>query len=190
MTTLTKTFNSACKIIKKNVIKSYEFELIDIEHSLERILFQNYRAKTNSPRANLSSMDGAVIYENEKKRKLPIACESKAGDIKAKIFNPGQCSLVYTGAPIYGNNKKVIPKENFIIKNNFIHIVSIPKTNFIRNKASDIIKNKVYLKKNSIITIRTLALAKSMRLNKLKVLKQPKVLIICTGDEIFKKKRM
>ena len=120
----------------------------------------------------------------EEKRKLLIANESKAGDPNAKSFKPGECSLIYTGGPIYGKNKKIIPKENFIIKDNFIQILSHPKDDFIRYKASDIHKNKIYLRKRSIITLRALALAKSMKINRVKVLQKPKVLVICTGDEI------
>ena len=181
---LTKTFNEACKIIRKNVLESNKHELIDLENSLERILFSDYRSKIDSPRTDLSSMDGAVMHKKEKKRKLLIANESKAGDPNAKSFKPGECSLIYTGGPIYGKNKKIIPKENFIIKDNFIQILSHPKDDFIRYKASDIHKNKIYLRKRSIITLRALALAKSMKINRVKVLQKPKVLVICTGDEI------
>ena len=55
-------------------------------------------------------------------------------------------------------------------------------------KASDLIKNKKYLFCNEVINIRSIALAKSMRINYLKVIKRPKVLVICTGDELINEK--
>ena len=179
------TFSNACNIIKKTVIESKDFELVDTEQCIKRILSKTYSSKLDLPRENLSSMDGAVIFKNEMKKKLKITGESKAGDIKGEKFKPGQCHLIYTGAPIYGENKKVIPKENFIKKNGYIYISSFPKQSFIRKKSSDLKKNKIYLKKKEVISLRSLALAKSMKINTLSVKKKPRVFIICTGDEII-----
>ena len=130
-------------------------------------------------------MDGAIILKKEKKLKLKIIGESKAGDKKAKNFKIGECYLVYTGAPVFGNDKQVIPRENFEIKENYLIINSLSNESFIRKKSSDLIKNKKYLFCNEVINIRSIALAKSMRLNYLKVLMKPRVFVICTGDELI-----
>ncbi len=179
------TFSNACNIIKKTVLESKDFELVDTEQCIKRILSKTYSSKLDLPRENLSSMDGVVIFKSEMKKKLKITGESKAGDIKGENFEPGQCHLIYTGAPIYGGNKKVIPKENFIKKGGYIYISSFPKQSFIRKKSSDLKKNKIYLKKKEVISLRSLALAKSMKINTLSVKKKPRVFIICTGDEII-----
>ncbi len=181
------TFLQALKIISENVFKSKNLELVKTENSYNRVLAKDYHSKTNHPKFNLSAMDGAVIFKNEKKKKLKIIGESKAGDIIAKKINNQECRLVYTGAPVYGDDKKIIPRENFEIKNNYIYINSLSNENFIRKKGSDFIKNKKYLSKKSIMNIRSIALAKSMRHYNLKVIKKPKVVVICTGDEIIKK---
>ena len=61
-------------------------------------------------------MDGAAILFNEKKKILKISGESKAGDKLANEIKKGECQLIYTGAPVKGENKKIIHKENFEIK--------------------------------------------------------------------------
>ena len=182
-------YTKALKLISENVIKSKALETIKTDNSNNRILGRDYYSEVNLPKNNLSAMDGAIIYKKEKKLKLKIIGESKAGDKKAKNFKIGECNLVYTGAPIFGNDKQVIPRENFEIKENYLIINSLSNESFIRKKASDLIKNKKYLFCNEVINIRSIALAKSMRINYLKVIKRPKVLVICTGDELINEKK-
>ena len=181
-------YTKALKLISENVIKSKTLETIKTDNSNNRILGRDYHSKINLPKNNLSAMDGAIIFKEEKKLKLKIIGESKAGDKKAKNFKIGECNLVYTGAPVFGNDKQVIPRENFEMKENYLIINSLSNESFIRKKSSDLIKNKKYLFCNEVINIRSIALAKSMRLNYLKVIKRPKVLVICTGDELIKEK--
>ena len=182
-------YTKALKLISENVIKSKALETIKTDNSNNRILGRDYYSEVNLPKNNLSAMDGAIIYKIEKKLKLKIIGESKAGDRKARKFKIGECNLVYTCAPVFGNNKQVIPRENFEIKENYLIINSLSNESFIRKKASDLIKNKKYLFCNEVINIRSIALAKSMRINYLKVIKRPKVLVICTGDELINEKK-
>ena len=104
-------FENACDIIKKNVIESKKSEFLEIEHSHQRFLFENYYSKIDIPKNNSSSMDGIVIFQSEKNNNLKIVGESKAGDIRGKSFKLGECCFVYTGAPVNGNNKKIVPME-------------------------------------------------------------------------------
>ena len=182
------TYTKALKLISENVFKCKKLESIITHKSNNRVLGRDYCSKVDLPKNNLSAMDGAVILKKEKKIKLKIIGESKAGDNKGKNFKVGECNLVYTGAPIFGNDKQVIPKENFEIKDNFLIINSHSSEIFIRKKSSDLIKNKKYLFCDEVMNIRSIALAKSMRLNYLKVIKKPKVFVICTGDEIINQK--
>jgi molybdopterin molybdotransferase len=181
-----KTFKEACRTISHSVSKSNKSEIIRTNDSHLRILSKDYLSKLNHPRTNLSSMDGVVIHKNDINRKtFKISGESTASDEFAEDFKSGECNLVFTGAPIFGKDKLVIPKEDFISKKNSITVKSYSKVNFIREKATDLKKSKKYLNKNSIITIRSLVLAKLMRIEKLKVLKKLRVCVISTGNEII-----
>ena len=181
-------YTKALRLISQNVIRSKKLESIKIDSSNKRILGKDYFSKTNLPKTNVSAMDGAVILKKEKKLTLKIIGESKAGDKKAKNFKKGECFLIYTGAPVFGDDKHVIPKENFEIKNNYLIINSLSEECFIRKKSSDLTKNKKYLFCGDVMNIRSIALAKSMRLNYLKVLKRPKIFVICTGDELINRR--
>ena len=67
-------------------------------------------------------------------KKLKIIGESKAGDVKGIKINNQECVLIYTGAPIDGKDKKVVPKENFETVNNHIHIKKVSTDSFVRKK--------------------------------------------------------
>ena len=183
------SFKQAKKLIKKNIKKSIGTEFVKISDAYRRILAENIVSDFDFPNNNQSSMDGAVIHFKDKsKRKFKIVGESKAGEKQSKEFNLNQSKLIYTGAPIPGNLKKlVIPKENFLInkKDNSLTIKSLPKESFIREKGKDFKKNQVCLSKNQIINLRFLALAKSMKKKKLLVLKKPRVFLVLTGDELI-----
>ena len=150
-------FENACNIIKRNVIESNKSEFLEVEDSHQRLLFKSYSSTLDNPKKNQSAMDGIVVLKNEKKKNLKIVGESKAGDRNGKNFKQGECCFVYTGGPINGNNKKIVPKENLVVNGKFVIIKSFPKDSFVRKKASDITKNKIYLKYKSLINLRSLA---------------------------------
>ena len=181
-------FEKAIQIIKQNVNISQASEIVDVSNSHKRVLNKSYISKYNIPRTNLSAMDGILVMKNNKRDILKIIGESKAGDLKAKKIKDGECILIFTGGPIYGEDKQVIPNENFKIKDGFVHIHTRLYNDYVRRTGSDLSKGKIYLRKDSIITIRSKVLALSMKLKNLNVKKKPKIFIICTGDEIIPKK--
>ena len=184
------SFNSSLNLIKKNVSKSLKSELIDLKESFGRILATDLYSKCDYPRDNLSSMDGAVIFKSDLRLKeIKIIGEIKAGDSFANDFKKGQAKLIFTGGIIPGRNKLIIPKEQFLISKNKLMIKDLKVQNFIRSKGSDFKKKELCLSKNTRMTCRAIALATAMRINKIKVLKKPEVIVIITGDELISSKK-
>lgn len=185
------TFKKACNLIEKNVLKTKIEETREIENSYLRVISKDYISNYNLPFANLSAMDGLVVNEKDlkKNKEFKIIGESKSGDSFCKSFRGNKCKLIYTGAPVPKCSKRVIPKENYNIKinKNIVEINEIPSENFIRHKGRDIKKKQKFLKSGSIMNIRNISLAKSLKLKKVKVLKKPRIHIISTGDELVKK---
>ena len=185
------SYNKALKIIQTNIINTTKSELIDVEDCLDRILMKNQHSKCNYPRENLSSMDGVVIYKNDiNNLGIKIIGEIKAGDKRVSDFKKGESKFIYTGGPVPGNNKLIIPKEDFLVKkNNLLQINNKNMSDFIRKKGSDFKIKDLCLKKNTIMNLRSISLAQAMNIKKLRVLKKPKVYIIVTGDELINKSR-
>ena len=183
------SFTSALNLIQKNVSKSLKSEFIDVNESFGRILASNLYSKCDHPRENISSMDGAVLFKSDLQLKeIEIVGEIKAGDSFTNDFNKGQSKLIFTGGIVPGKNKIIIPKEQFLISKNKLIITERKIQNFIRIKGSDFKKSELCISKNTIMNCRTVALASAMRIDKIKVVKKPDVIVIITGDELISSK--
>ena len=184
------SFTSSLDLIKKSVSKSLKSEFIDINECFGRILASDLYSKCYYPRENLSSMDGAVIFKSDLKLKeIEIIGEIKAGDSFTNDFKKGQSKLIFTGGIVPGKNKVIIPKEQFLISKNKLIIKDRKVQNFIRNKGSDFKKKELCLSKNTKMNCRTIALAAAMRINEVKVIKKPNVIVIITGDELISSRK-
>ena len=62
------SYRKALKIMGQNIKVSPKIERINIFKSHKRIISKNILAKTDSPRSNLSAMDGIVIFKTELKK--------------------------------------------------------------------------------------------------------------------------
>ena len=175
--------------MEQNIKVSKKSEKVNIFNSYKRVITNNISSKKENPKCNISAMDGIVIYKTDakKNRDFKIVGESKAGDKKSKNFKKGEAKFIYTGAPVPGLNKTIIPKENYIFnkKKKLVKIIKIDNKSFIRFKGEDFKKNKVCFFKNEIITIRSMSLAKTMGLKKITVKKKPNIYVIVTGNELI-----
>ena len=175
----------------QNIKVSTKTEIIKIFKSHKRIISKNILAKTDSPRSNLSAMDGIVIFKTELKKNniFKIIGESKAGTKSCPSIKKGEAIFIYTGAPVPGLNKTIIPKENYTYskKDRLVRIKKIDNRDFIRFKGEDFKKNEICFSKNEIFKIRSLSLAKSMGIKTINVKKKPDIYVIITGDELITK---
>ncbi len=185
------SYNKALKIMKQNIKVSKKTEKIDIQDSHMRIISRKILSKTNNPRNDISAMDGIVIFKKELKKNniFKIVGESKTGNKFCSSFKNNEAKFIYTGAPVPGSNKIVVPKENYIYdeKNNSIIIKKIDQRHFIRFKGEDFKKNKICFSQNEIIKIRSLSLAKTLGIKTVDVKKKPSIYVILTGDELITK---
>ena len=184
------TFDEACNHIKNNIRTSKKNQIIEIEQSCERIISKDYRSNYYMPFTNLSAMDGIVVNKKSllKKTQYEVVGESKSGDKSAPDFKDNECLLIFTGAPLPKGSKIIIPKENYeYSQNKKIKINKIPDQDYVRMKGSDIKKNDLIFKSGSVMSLRKLVLAKSLRIDKIKVIQKPRIFIVSTGDELLKK---
>lgn len=184
------SFKKASSIIKKNVKKNTETELIEIEKSLKRIPSIDYFSECNIPEFDNSSMDGIVINKSDfdYNKEYRISGEIKAGEKRIEELIKNESKLIYTGAPTPGKMKKIIiPLEdiNFIKKNHFKIKKTFKIKNFVRKKGSDFKIGERILKKDVVINLRSQILAIRSGMKKIRVYKKLKVIIIITGDEII-----
>ncbi len=134
-------------------------------------------------------MDGIGIsfdsFENGQ-RKFKIEGIQPAGSPQLILRNNENCIEVMTGAVLPNNIDVVIPYEQVEIENS-VATVQIEETQQFKNihkKGTDKLKGDLIISENIKISSAEIGVLATVGKSKVKVVKQPKVMIISTGDEL------
>ncbi len=179
-------FFKAKEILKKKLkelspLKKLEQEIIETEKSLGRITAEPVYSLKSVPPYTTSAMDGiAVRYED-----TGFATPNKP--VKLKIEE--DFVFVNTGYPIPEKFNAVIMIENIrkISEKEVEIFAPIPFYGNMRSIGEDISEGEMIIPSYTKILPETMALLFAAGVNKIKVLKKTKVLIIPTGDEIVER---
>ncbi|MAT49301.1 MAG: hypothetical protein CMA27_05670 [Euryarchaeota archaeon] len=185
------SLEEALKLSKTIKIPTFE-EKLPIENTLHRVLINDIYSKINDPPFNNSSMDGyAVIYsdtitatENEP-IELEIIGTLPAGETPNEKLTSGFAIKIMTGAPIPDGADSIIMVEKTKKTNNKVLLYSPSFPNYIRIKGENLSKNELIFKKGTYLTPREIGLLATMGFSEVSVIKQLKISIISTGDELI-----
>ena len=175
--------------------KTAEIEEIPIFEAHKRVLAEDIIAFHDSPPFDKSAMDGfAVIAENTFGASQSVPKEFKiidaigAGEFSDKIVHENEAIVIATGAPIPEGANAVIMKEYTTTEGDDLTIYSqvTPGEN-ISPKSEDIKKGEKILDKNTFIRYQELGLVASAGYDTVKVFKKPRVKVIITGNELFRR---
>ncbi len=134
-------------------------------------------------------MDGiAVSYDAFKKgrRTFNIEGVQAAGSSQLTLQNPKNCIEAMTGAMLPLNTDVVIPYEEIAIENG-IATVTINETIYFKNihkKGKDKLIGDLIIAKNTVISATEIGVLATVGKSTVKVAKNPKVMIVSTGDEL------
>ncbi|MCF6222860.1 MAG: molybdopterin molybdotransferase MoeA [Flavobacteriaceae bacterium] len=182
------TSEKALEIIL-NQTENFGEEAIDFKNSLGRVLKEDIVADRDFPPFNRASMDGIAININAFKdglRDFTIEGIQAAGNAQLTLQNNNYCIEVMTGAMTPLNTNVVIPYELVKIENNIAQ-VKLDEVNYFQNihkKGLDRKQNDVLVKENTIISPAEIGVLATVGKSKVKVAKNPKIMIISTGDEL------
>jgi molybdopterin molybdotransferase len=182
------TSQKALQIILDNT-EDFGIEEIPFLDSLGRILKEDIIADREFPPFNRVSMDGiAISYHTFSKGAREFAIENiqPAGSAQVELIDSKNCIEVMTGAVLPKNVDVVIPYEQVIIENGIatVQIDEIKPLQNVHLKGKDRIENDILQKKDTIISSAEIGIFATVGKSIVKVAKQPKVLIISTGDEL------
>ena len=157
--------------------------------SLGRVLKEEILADRDFPPFDRVSMDGiAINYAAFKKGKSSFVIENiqAAGAKQLALKNPQHCIEVMTGAVLPINTDTVIPYELVEIKDKQATIITdkVYQTQNIHKKGLDRKQYDVLVKKNNIISSAEIGVLATVGKSMVKVAKNPKVMIVSTGDEL------
>ena len=165
-------------------------EKIPFIKSVGRILKEEIVADRDFPPFNRVSMDGiAIDYTSFKKgqRAFNIEGIQAAGSEQITLQNNENCIEVMTGAVLPNNSNTVIRYEDVSLENGIATIITDAIVNEEQNihvKGKDGKVGDVLVEENTIISAAEIGVLATVGKSFVKVAKQPKVMIISTGDEL------
>lgn len=182
------TIEEAKQIIL-NSTQKFGVEEVPFLKSIGRVLKENIVADRDFPPFNRVAMDGIAIdfYSFHKgQREFLVEGIQPAGSPQISLQNSNNCLEVMTGAVLPNNTNVVIRYEDVIIENGVakIQIEEVKSFQNIHEKGKDRKEADVLIHQNKIISAAEIGVLATVGKSKVRVAKQPKVMIISTGDEL------
>jgi len=184
------TVEQAEKIILAEV-RDYGNEIMPFELTLGSVLAENIKADRDLPPFNRVTMDGIAVNYNAIENGISsfhIKATQAAGDEPAHIDEPDHCIEIMTGAALPEPVDTVIRYEDLEIRGDvasvLVSLVEIKKGQNIHFKGKDKRKDEFVASAGQLITPAIISLAASVGESELRVRKQPRVVIISSGDEL------
>jgi len=182
------TVENALEIVLNN---TQDFGIIEIPflESVGRVLKENIIADRDFPPFNRVSMDGICVDYSQFKnglRSFTIEGVQPAGSKQLTLQNPKNCLEVMTGAVLPKKATAVIRYEDVTINNGIatVEIDAIYKLQNIHLQGKDRRSGDLLISKNTLISTAEIGVLATVGKSTVQVAKQPKVLIISTGDEL------
>lgn len=176
------------RIILSHSYKSLK-QTIAIQSSLGKILAEEIKADRDFPPFDRAAMDGIAIlfksYENGN-RNFSIEAMQPAGQAQNALINKNACIEIMTGAVLPSGTDTIIPYENLKIENKVASILSEPvlTQQNVHRQGSDAKQNEVLLEAGMKISAAEVALLASVGKAEVSVFKNPRAVVISTGDEL------
>ena len=172
-----------------NSTQNFGIEEIPFIKSVGRVLKEVIVADRDFPPFNRVSMDGIAIdyaFFKNGQRSFKVEGIQAAGSKQISLNNPENCIEVMTGAVLPNKANTVIRYEDVTIENGIatINIDTINDAQNVHPRGKDGQKGDVLIEENKIISAAEIGVLATVGKSTVKVAKQPKVMIVSTGDEL------
>jgi len=181
------SFDEAIELIR-SVAKPLGAEAAALEHAAGRVLAEPVIARIDSPRADVSAMDGYAVCDADLETmpaRLAVAGESFAGAGWDGKVEPGTCARIFTGAPVPAGADRVVIQENVRREGDIAIIDEAPgAARHIRKRGSDFRAGDELLPAGRQIDPRAIVAAAAADVSEVEVFRRPRLRILSTGDEL------
>jgi molybdopterin molybdotransferase len=183
------SYNEALEIIGKEFKQfSFQFEEVHILDSLNRIIAEDIYTDVPFPSFDYSAMDGIGIAFDENIKEWKLIGEISAGNYKEFSIENNDGVYITTGAKIPPGVDTVIPVEDITIEKNNISLKEGSKFALgqnVRMMGEDTTEKEKVLSCGTLINVQHIPIAASCGKEYLKVIKQLKIGVLATGDELI-----
>ncbi|WP_321489260.1 gephyrin-like molybdotransferase Glp [uncultured Hyphomonas sp.] len=164
-------------------------ETVPVGEALGRVLAQDVSARTTTPPADVSAMDGYAVRLAdvlEAGNRLQVVGEIPAGTLPGKPVTQGEAMRIFTGAPLPEGADHILIQEEADRTGDTIEVTA-PQTEakHIRKAGRDFSKGDILVTAGTRLAPADLGLAAAGNNGSVTVLRKPKVAILPGGDELL-----
>jgi molybdopterin molybdotransferase len=181
------SFDEAIERIR-SVARPLGTESVALSAAAGRVLAQPVVAQIDSPRSDVSAMDGYAVRD-EDLTPFPVALdvvgESFPGQGWSGAVAPGTCVRIFTGAPVPRGANRIVIQE-IVRRDGATAIVDEHPgaATYIRPRGSDLAAGEELLPAGRLLDPRGLVAAAAADVAELEVYRRPRLHILSTGDEL------
>ena len=164
-----------------------EQQTIKVQDALGRVLAADVVSNFNIPPYPNSAMDGYAFNHQDLSdfNQLEVVTTSLAGHPSEQALSAGQCARIMTGAMMPQGADTVIMQEQINRDGEYISLQTQVKAGEnVRKPGEDIATGNIVLPKGHVVQARDIGLLCAIGVAQVNVLRQLKVALISTGDEL------
>ena len=168
-------------------------EILSVEAS-GRILAQKIISPTNVPNFDRSAMDGYALdaestfgASSYNPLMFQVVGQVTPGETYNVVIQAGEALRIMTGGPIPKGTNAVLMAENAEIFDDKIQVLeAVPPGKHVGKIGEDILQDQVLFEKGRCLRPQDIGVLASIGLEKIKVVRKPKVELLITGNELLK----
>lgn len=177
-------------------------ETVDLITSFQRVLASNVYAPISLPPFANSSMDGYAVRAADVAKAtqdspayLRVTMDIPAGRTPERRLETGEAARIMTGAPMPEGADSIVPVEQTdqnwragideTAAENIAVFSPVKSGDYVRPVGEDMKAGQVVLTAGTVIRAQELALLASMSCAQVEVVRQPRVALVSTGDELI-----
>ena len=181
------SFDEASAIVRA-AARPLGAETVRLAEAHGRVLAEPVAAEVSAPPADVSAMDGYAVRDGDLSAnpvRLRVIGETFAGSRFSGEIEAGTCVRIFTGAPVPDGADRVVVQEMVRREDDIAIIDERPgPARHIRRAGGDFAKGEVLLEPGSLLGPRQLVAAAGADVDALVVWRQPRVIVLGTGDEL------
>lgn len=163
-------------------------ENIPLAEAVGRFLCADLASDRALPPFDYSAMDGYAVrcedFSGAGPWQLPMSGESRAGKPNAGVA-PNTTCRIFTGGALPAAANAVVMQENVSREGALVRFTESPVVGSnIRRRGEDLAQGQLAIRRGTRISPFHLGLLAALEVEHIRVWRKPKVVILCTGDEL------
>ena len=161
-----------------------DVEDVALDDASGRILAEAIAAPRAQPPFAAAAMDGYAVRAADTPGALRVIGESAAGRGFGLEVRQGEAVRIFTGAPVPAGADAIVIQENAVRTGDTIAAPATPKGHHVRAAGLDFDAGATLLSSGRQLDAHALALVAAAGRSQVRVVRPPRVALLCGGDEI------